>query len=97
MKELFRVLKPSGWALLQVPILRDKTFEDPDVSPEDYEKVYGQKDHVRVYGLDYKNRLESVGFSVRVDTFVKTLDKDTIRKFGLKDSEDIYFCRKCIS
>jgi len=73
MKEIFsRVLKPSGWAILQVPILRDKTFEDPSIiTPEDRERVFGQRDHLRIYGLDYKYRLEQVGFSVKVDDYVK--------------------------
>ncbi len=61
MRELFRVLRPGGWAILQVPIdssLR-VTFEDPEiVTPEDRKQYFGQSDHVRIYGRDYKDRLE---------------------------------------
>ncbi|MEG3066539.1 methyltransferase domain-containing protein [Acetomicrobium sp.] len=95
MKEIFRVLKPGGWAILQVPILRDKTFEDPSViTPEDRERVFGQRDHVRIYGLDYKDRLEQAGFSVKVDDYVKQLSSDVIERYGLMKDENIYFCSK---
>ena len=56
MSELYRVLKPGGWAILQVPIslLLNKTYEDPTVTtPEEREKVFGQSDHVRIYAKDY--------------------------------------------
>jgi predicted SAM-dependent methyltransferase len=95
MRELFRVLKPEGWAILQVPIdcERDKTFEDPNiVSPEDREKFFGLSDHVRVYGLDYKDRLEKAGFKVKVDHYVKNLGDDMVEKHRLWRGEDIYFC-----
>jgi predicted SAM-dependent methyltransferase len=95
MKEIFRVLKPDGWAILQVPILREKTFEDPTITnPEERGKVFGQRDHVRIYGLDYKDRLESVGFIVKVDDYVKKLGHDAIKKYGLIKDENIYLCSK---
>ena len=95
MRELFRVLKPGGWGILQVPILRDKTFEDPSiVSPEDRERIFGQKDHVRKYGLDYKDRLEGAGFTVKVDEYIRELGVHSVRTYGLKGNETIYFCTK---
>ncbi|MBW4496555.1 MAG: methyltransferase domain-containing protein [Oscillatoria princeps RMCB-10] len=97
MSELFRVLKPGGWAILQVPLdrQREKTFEDPQiVSPEEREKLFGQYDHVRMYGRDYKDRLEAVGFTVKVDDYVKEIEPDLIKRAGLDRNEDIYFCTK---
>ncbi len=94
MEELYGVLKPGGWAILQVPIWAEKTVEDPAVPREHYEAVYGHRDHVRRYGLDYKERLESVGFKVTVDNYTRTLSKAFIRRYGLFGSEDIYSCRK---
>jgi len=95
MEEIFRVLKPGGWAILQVPILRDKTLEDPSITtPEDRERVFGQRDHVRIYGLDYKNRLEQSGFSVKLDDYVKQLSDEVIERYGLMKDENIYFCSK---
>lgn len=96
MKELLRVLKPNGWAILQVPLdsKRDKTFEDPTiVLPEDRERLFGQDDHVRVYGRDYKNRLEKAGFTVKVDSYVRELGSDMVSRYRLPD-EEIYFCTK---
>lgn len=95
MREFHRVLKPGGWAILQVPIKDAVTFEDPGVtSPEDRERVFGQHDHVRRYGPDYRDRLVEAGFSVTVDGFVRELDAHTVRRFGLMKTEDIYVCRK---
>jgi len=95
MGEFYRVLKPGGWAILQVPITADTTFEDPTViSPKERERLFGQHDHVRRYGPDYKDRLMEAGFSVTVDGFVRELDNRTVRRFGLMRDEDVYFCRK---
>jgi len=96
MKELYRVLKPNGWAILQsgVDKNRDRTFEDYNITtPRDREKIFGQKDHCRIYGLDYKERLERSGFTVKPDYYFKELDTGVIKKFRLED-EIIYFCKK---
>ena len=97
MSELYRVLKPAGWAILQVPIslLLDRTYEDSTVTtPEGREKVFGQSNHVRIYGKDYKDRLEKIGFSVEVYNFAKEFGEPTIHKYGLSKEEDIYICSK---
>lgn len=97
MSELFRVLKFDGWAILQVPIdlTRGETFEDRHVvSPKEREHLFGQWDHVRVYGRDYTDRLEKSGFAVRVDGYVRELGDDLVRKYGLDPTENIYFCTK---
>jgi SAM-dependent methyltransferase len=71
MRELSRVLNPGGWAILQVPILVEKTFEDPAITdPLEREEKFGQSDHVRIYGLDYRQRLEKSGFLVDVVPFL---------------------------
>lgn len=97
MGELFRVLKPGGWAIIQSPIDdgSDKTYEDPKIiSFEDRERIFGQKDHVRIYGKDYKERLEQAGFVVKVDDFARHLDNRIIKKYCLPKNEDIYICTK---
>jgi predicted SAM-dependent methyltransferase len=69
MAELLRVLKPGGWAILQVPISKKltQTYENPNiVDPAERERHFGQNDHVRVYAMDYVERLSNVGFSVEV-------------------------------
>lgn len=97
MQELYRVLKPGGWAILQVPIepKLEKTIEgSPDLSPEERERLFGHHDHVRTYGRDYLERLEKAGFTVKVDSYAQHLGIEKMKKFGLMADEDIYFCTK---
>jgi SAM-dependent methyltransferase len=93
--ELYRVLRVGCWAILQVPITAGTTLEDPTViSPKERERLFGQYDHVRRYGGDYKDRLMEAGFSVTVDPFVRELDNRIVKRFGLMRDEDVYLCRK---
>ncbi|PIE86249.1 MAG: SAM-dependent methyltransferase [Bacteroidia bacterium] len=97
MKEIFRVLKPEGWAILQVPLdyNRECTYEDPSVTrPEEREAKFGQYDHVRLYGRDYKQRLEKAGFVVNSSDFVKTLGDELVEKYRLDKQELVYRCFK---
>lgn len=68
MKEIYRVLKPGGRAILQVPYSESLswTLEQPGISNSKQQSaLFGQKDHVRIYALgDYMKRLKSVGFNV---------------------------------
>ncbi len=97
MSELHRVLKPGGWAMLQVPVEweRDETFEDPGVTdPRERERLFGQYDHVRVYGRDYVSRLEGAGFEVEVADYVSTVDGTVAERFQLDSRERVVLCRK---
>ncbi len=97
MKELLRVLKPGGWAILQVPIdyQRDITFEDNSVtSQSEREKIFGQYDHLRVYGKDYTQRLQNAGFSVIEENFINSFNETEIQRFRLDKDELIYICKK---
>ena len=98
MREILRVLKPGGWAILQVPFIDpvpELTFEDSGITKEsDRLKHYGQEDHVRKYGWDYPERLRAAGFEVKEDDFVKTLSQAEVIRFGLPADELIYFCTK---
>ncbi len=100
MRELRRVLKPDGLAILQVPFspIRAETFEDFSItSEEDRYRVFGQKDHVRIYGLDYMDRLQESGFVL--DLF-KWWEDDTLQevnqgnKHGLLGNEPLFVVRK---
>ena len=67
MSELFRVLKPGGWAIMQVPIslALDSTYtfpEDRGVTAPDCQ--YDSTLHARIYARDYQDRLKSAGFKV---------------------------------
>ena len=97
MREMHRVLKPGGLVFPQSPIddRRDTTFEDPTcVTPEDRERLFGKSYHVRIYGLDFKDRLAEAGFSVRLDHFVDTLSPETIERYGLTGEGVLYICTK---
>ncbi len=97
MKEIYRVLKPGGWAIMQVPLdtSRTDTYENWDITePSDREKHFGQRDHVRLYGTDYNKRLESAGFEVKVDDYVKQIPEEKVKRFALAPDELIYFCKK---
>jgi len=96
--ELYRVLKPGGYALIMVPInLKSATtLEDPSINtPEQRTKYYKQFDHVRYYGLDFKDRLSAVGFDVRVEDYASSFDSKYRSMYGLHTTYDlIYFCNK---
>jgi SAM-dependent methyltransferase len=95
MKELYRVMRPSGWAILQVPIKGDRTYEDFSITtPEGRLAAFGQHDHVRMYGRDYRDRLMEAGFDVTVDPMARELPERTARRLGLQRDEEIYVCRK---
>jgi len=82
---------------LQVPISRynKETFEDFSItSPEERERYFGQKDHVRIYGKDYKKRLKSVGFKVELYDIKKDLSIQDIKQFWLNEEEILYICKK---
>ncbi|NQS98634.1 MAG: methyltransferase domain-containing protein [candidate division Zixibacteria bacterium] len=99
LRELYRVLKPNGWAILQSPVDQrlEKTYEDPTITtPEDRLKHFHQKDHVRIYGIDFKNRIEGAGFILKLGDFVQELGEETVKRFRLNINERIYYCTKSL-
>jgi hypothetical protein len=90
-------MKPGGFGIFQVPldISIDKTQEDESINtPALRELHYGQRDHLRLYGTDYPNRLRSAGFIVTEDKFVQTLPRDLAQRYALPLQEVIYLCVK---
>lgn len=97
MRELYRIMKPGGWGIFQVPLdtTKEKTYEDKSItSPEAREEHFWQKDHVRLFGLDYKDKLASAGFTVKVDDFVTSFTPEQVDRYRLPANEMIYFCSK---
>lgn len=97
MSELHRILKPGGFAILQVP-QDDKnpnTLEDPSVTdPKERERLFLQKDHVRLYGLDYADRLKAAGFAVSATKYAREIDPDLAERYRLPMNEIFYLNRK---
>jgi SAM-dependent methyltransferase len=98
MSELYRVLKPGGWALIQSPqnLNYANTYEDPTITePAEREKHFLQNDHLRLFGRDYGRELEKGGFQVTEDRFVMDeLTKQEVARYSLPSQEIVYFCQK---
>ena len=92
MQELYRVLKPGGFGVFQIPqdLTRELTFEDNSITDKkERAKIFGQYDHVRIYGKDYFNKLRSVGFNVDEVDYTASLSEDMIKKYCLAKGEII--------
>lgn len=92
-RELFRVLRPNGTALLTVPLnpTRAATYEDPRITdPVQRMAHFNAPDHRRYYGLDFADRLQDAGF--QVETFRMT-QPDEVR-FSLLPMEWLYIATR---
>lgn len=96
MSELRRVLKPNGWAAVQVPLRDGETLEDPRYdTPELRALHYGQSNHVRFYGRrDFAGRLRAAGFEVDVVQPALHWDDEVIEEYRLVRDEEIYLLRR---
>jgi SAM-dependent methyltransferase len=97
LKELYRVMKPGGWAIMQVPqdMSRETTFEDSSITSEaDREKYFWQKDHVRLFGKDYPKWMEQAGFEVEEFLQESNFDDKLIERYRLSKGEILYIARK---
>ena len=90
MKELFRVMKKGGMGIFQVPqdLNRDITFEDNSITdPKERAKIFGQYDHVRVYGRDYFDKLRSIGFKVEEVNYSQKISSELLSRYRLMEGE----------
>lgn len=97
MSELYRVMKKGGWGILQVPMKNslEKTYEDFSITdPKERQKHFGQYDHVRWYGMDYFDRLKSVGFNAEANFYSQKFSEEDIKRFGLNKNEILPVVRK---
>jgi len=92
MQELYRVLKPGGYGIFQIPqdLSRAVTYEDNSITDKaERAKIFGQYDHVRVYGRDYFNKLRSIGFKVEEVDYTAKLSEEDIKTYCLAKGEII--------
>jgi SAM-dependent methyltransferase len=97
MQELYRVLKPGGMAILQIPqdLNRATTFSDDSITDEkERAAIFGQYDHVRVYGRDYFDKLRTIGFTVVEEDYTKKISPELVKKYCLAPGEIIPVCFK---
>lgn len=97
MRELYRVMKKGGWGIFQVPqdINRIHTFEDDTITdPAERTRIFGQYDHVRVYGLDYFDKLRQVGFEVEEIAYSTHFTTEEIERYRIVPQEILPLCKK---
>ena len=97
MQELYRVLKPGGFGIFQIPqdLSKAITFEDNTITDrKERAKLFGQYDHVRVYGRDYFDKLRSIGFKVDEVDYTKKITLEKIEEFCLMQNEILPVCYK---
>lgn len=97
MQELYRVLKPGGWGVFQIPqdLNRDVTFEDDTITDKrERALIFGQYDHVRIYGRDYFDKLRTIGFTVEEVDYTNALTKEKVNRYRLAKGEILPLVRK---
>ncbi|MDG1270419.1 MAG: class I SAM-dependent methyltransferase [Ulvibacter sp.] len=97
MQELYRVLAPAGTAVVQVPYdaKREITFEDNTITDQsERTRIFGQYDHLRVYGMDYFKKLSSIGFDVNALDYTSGISSDDIERYRLCKGELLPVCKK---
>ena len=97
MQELFRVMKKGGFGIFQIPqdIARETTFEDNSITDKkERAKIFGQYDHVRIYGRDYFNKLRSIGFKVDEIDYTQKISREKLERFCLMKNEILPVCYK---
>ncbi|MDY0780915.1 class I SAM-dependent methyltransferase [Tenacibaculum sp. IB213877] len=97
MQELYRVMKTNGFGIFQIPqdLSRETTFEDDSITdPKERAKIFGQYDHVRVYGRDYFDKLRSIGFKVDEVDYTKKIAPKLVERYALMNGEILPVCYK---
>lgn len=97
MREIYRVIRPGGTGILQVPVAAgsEVTIEDETAAtPEEREAVYGQSDHCRLYGRDYLDRLRAAGFSAQAIRLQEQMETTAMNRLGINPQEELFVARR---
>lgn len=98
LREIFRVLKPGGWAILNSRMdpmsATTREISNADLSKDQRDVMHADALY-RVYGQDFKLRLERAGFAVTVDHYLASLNRKTVERCFLYTVGEVYLCQKC--
>ncbi|MGY6562831.1 MAG: class I SAM-dependent methyltransferase [Luteibaculaceae bacterium] len=97
LREFYRVMKPGGFGIFQVPIdaTKSETFQDNKItSAADRERYYWQADHVRLFGSNYNEELSACGFKVTVWDYSNHMQREEANQFAFMEGELLYCCTK---
>ncbi len=97
LKDFYRVLTSNGCAIILEPVKAalQQTQEYPEVVEQLQRRtIYAARKPARFYGLDFLQRLQGAGFTVQVEAYASSLEPEERLRFGLKEDDKIYFCRK---
>ena len=97
MRELYRVLSKGGWGIFQVPqeLERAETFSDDTITdPKERARIFGQYDHVRIYGKDYFDKLRSIGFEVIPTPCREIASEEEIKKISIGSRRNTPYCKE---
>nr|HPO38377.1 methyltransferase domain-containing protein [Kiritimatiellia bacterium] len=95
LRELWRVLRPGGHAILQTPFASglEKSLEDPEIADDEKRiEFYGQEDHVRLYGRDLFDRIRGAGFQLTLMKHAECLPAMDARRYGVNPDEPLFLC-----
>lgn len=96
-KEIFRVLKKGGFAIVQTPFSKKikNHFTDPNIkSNEDRARYYGESDHVRIFGQDLFSDFSEAGFELKIKSHSSILSGYDPSKYGVNAKEDLIYMEK---
>ena len=97
LREILRVLRPGGKAILQTPYASrlPRKFEDPSITSEEARlHAYGQEDHCRLYGADFPDFVASFGFVSHAATHAALLPEVDTRRMGVNAQEPFLLFEK---
>jgi SAM-dependent methyltransferase len=92
-RELARVLRPGGRAIVMVPVdlARARTYEDPGITtPAAREAAYRQHDHLRLYGADVAARLSRPELVFTARAYAVELGPAARERHRLLADDEIY-------